>query len=98
MSYEYTDPSRADNPRAMPDVEVFEDKTVGYTMCPACGDHETIEYDLCAYCEESGAEGHWFNGIGFYYAFGQVGCLWDSDPIGPFDSYEQALSEAREVC
>ena len=35
---------------------------------------------------------------GFYYAFGFPGCLWDSDPIGPFPTYEAALAEAQEEC
>jgi hypothetical protein len=34
-------------------------------------------------------------GVGFYYAFGTPGCLWDSDPIGPFDSDKAALAAAR---
>ncbi len=28
----------------------------GYTICPCCGHFETIDGDLCAYCEESGCE------------------------------------------
>ena len=32
---------------------------------------------------------------GWFYAYGFPGCLWDSDPIGPFDTEEEALAEAR---
>ncbi|MEE8607468.1 MAG: hypothetical protein V3S55_07690 [Nitrospiraceae bacterium] len=32
---------------------------------------------------------------GFYYAFGFPGCLWDSDPTGPFTTYQAALDDAR---
>lgn len=39
----------------------------------------------------------WFEGVGWYYAFGQIGCLWDSDPTGPFDTEAEALKEAREA-
>ena len=38
----------------------------------------------------------WFDGVGYYYAFGFPGCLWDSDPVGPYDTYEEALAAARE--
>ena len=33
---------------------------------------------------------------GYFYAFGFPGCLWDSDPVGPFETEEEALKEARE--
>lgn len=33
---------------------------------------------------------------GFYYAHGFPGCLWDSDPVGPFETYSIALEQARE--
>lgn len=33
---------------------------------------------------------------GWYYAFGFPGCLWDGDPIGPFQSEAEALADARE--
>ena len=39
----------------------------------------------------------WFQGDGFYYAHGSPGCLWDSDPVGPYESEEQALAAAREA-
>jgi hypothetical protein len=35
-------------------------------------------------------------GIGWYYAFGFPGCLWDGEPIGPFNSEAEALAAARE--
>jgi hypothetical protein len=80
MSYEYSDPSREIDPHALPDVEVFH------------ADH---------YPSESGSEtGNSPEGIdatpGFYYAFGFPGCLWDSEPVGPFDTYAEALADARE--
>jgi hypothetical protein len=33
---------------------------------------------------------------GWYYAWGSVGCLWDSDPVGPFPSEQAAIEAARE--
>jgi len=35
-------------------------------------------------------------GKGYFYAFGFPGCLWDSDPVGPFDTEAEALQNARE--
>ena len=32
---------------------------------------------------------------GYFYAFGFPGCLHDSDPYGPFPTYEAALADAR---
>ena len=36
------------------------------------------------------------NEEGWYYQFGFPGCMPDSDPIGPFASYSEALDSARE--
>lgn len=33
--------------------------------------------------------------IGWYYAYGQIGCLWDSSPIGPFDTEAEAIADAQ---
>lgn len=33
---------------------------------------------------------------GAYYAYGSPGCLWDSDPVGPFTTEAEALAAARE--
>ena len=37
------------------------------------------------------------NGHGWYYAFGQPGCLFDSDPSGPYTTRKQAYEAARDV-
>lgn len=34
---------------------------------------------------------------GWYYAHGFPGCLWDSEPVGPFDTEDEALQAAREA-
>ena len=33
---------------------------------------------------------------GFYYAYGFPGCLHDSDPVGPFNTEQEALEDARK--
>ena len=78
MSYEYTDPTREDDPHALPDVEVFHSNMLNLT-------YDDLE-----------VEGGWYQGEGHYYAYGFPGCLWDSDPEGPFESYALALAAARE--
>lgn len=35
---------------------------------------------------------------GFYYAYGFPGCLHDSDPVGPFNTEQEALEDARKSC
>ena len=39
--------------------------------------------------------GGWYSEAGFYYAHGFPGCLWDSDPVGPFNTEAEALAAAR---
>jgi hypothetical protein len=60
MSYHYSNPTRENDPHALPDVEVFNE------------------------------------GPQWFYAFGFPGCLWDSDPVGPFGSESEALADAVE--
>jgi hypothetical protein len=107
MSYHYSNPNRENDPHALPNVEVF----TGYSLiCGAAGcgaesvtspDYYGTLQDTCPECGEPyGAavanarrinEGpHWF------YAFGFPGCLWDSDPVGPFGSESAALADAME--
>ena len=33
---------------------------------------------------------------GWYYAYGFPGCLHDSDEVGPFDTEQEALDDARK--
>lgn len=35
---------------------------------------------------------------GWYFGFGQPGCLYDSEPEGPFDSAREAYEAACELC
>ena len=91
MSYEYSDKSRESEEHALPDIEVFESEEYtqpnGYILGSAM---EVTKKGLRI------TDPEWYTAPGFYFAFGFPGCLWDSDPVGPFDTYEQALTEARE--
>ena len=33
---------------------------------------------------------------GWYWASGFPGCLWDSDPVGPFPTEQEAIDDVRE--
>ena len=44
----------------------------------------------CELCERE-------NEAGFYYALGNAGCLFDSEPCGPFDSLEEAYRAAEQL-
>lgn len=86
MPYEYSNPSRESESHALPDVEVFESFFDGETMEPLGPGSIGVFHTA----HENGEP------RGFFYAFGFPGCLWDSDPVGPFDTYELALADARE--
>ena len=82
MSYHYSDKTRESDPHAQPDVEIFEQSE---SECDKRGHPYHMSDEPCL-----------FQGPGYYYAFGFPGCLWDSDPVGPFDTEQEALAAARE--
>lgn len=92
MSYHYSDPGRETEVHALPNVEVFE--ATGYQ----CSDCDEITLDdptgvfSCATC------GSVCGGLidGWFFAYGFPGCLRDSDPLGPYDTEEEALTAMRE--
>jgi len=65
----------------LPDVEVWKTSDPVPVRLPDIGPKEL----------------EWYTDPGFYYAYGFPGCLWDSDPVGPFDTEEEALEAAREA-
>jgi hypothetical protein len=94
MPYYYSDPKRENKPHARPDVEVFEDTRAA--QCRCCG---VVEFDSRepAYLEHVACENPRSEYIpGWFYAFGLPGCLWDSEPVGPFATEAEALAAARE--
>jgi hypothetical protein len=80
MSYHYSDPSRETDPHALPDFEVFE--------------HTAADGDGWVY-PDCDSPAHPLT-MGWYYAFGFPGCLWDSEPVGPFDTEDEAIDDARD--
>ena len=94
MAYEYSDPTRENDRWSLPNVEIFGPEQEG--ECTNCTTgamywEQNQDCDCClgGVVEPTGEKG-------FYYTFGFPGCLRDSEPIGPFDSYEKALAAARE--
>jgi hypothetical protein len=84
MSQAYSDPKRASDPHALPDVEVFY---VSDDMKGA---------DVLA-SHAAGIEPSWVNyESGWYYWFCFPGCLPDGEPEGPFATKAEALADAQE--
>jgi hypothetical protein len=104
MSYYYSDPSRENDQHALPDFEVFADK-VGSLLCWQCDEVDTYADDIAfknGFCPQCGVPlkspklSKLLDGVKYWYAFGFPGCLWDSDPVGPYDTEEEAIEAARE--
>jgi len=80
MTRFYSDPSREDDKWSLPNCEVFY-----------------VEAGEWSYNDagERGDEGEPCD-AGWYYWFCFPGCMPDSDPIGPFETEEDAIEAARE--
>ena len=84
MPYIYSNPERETLPHALPNVEVFY-----------ADSEQVAEWNRAEDADyEAGARGVYVEG--WYYAFGFQGCAWDSEPVGPFDTREDAIAAARE--
>jgi hypothetical protein len=101
----YSDPSRANDPYSLPDVEVFQ-----LNAAEAASQNEDLVYEyskrpefrLChmspkvqeamldAIVAEEGIEGGWFWQSCF------PGSLPDGPPMGPFKTRQEALADAQE--
>lgn len=102
MTQHYTNPSRADQPRTLPDCETFhwgpedfigadEDSYVGHYMREALG-CEQNEADPSEIEEAAKDLTGWYVWACF------PGCMPDSDPWGPYKTEEEALEGWREQC
>lgn len=92
----YSDPRRASDPYALPDVEVWHSR---YQDCRWC-QHTILADPTCklACCPECSGVVEMMPDApkGWYWWSCFPGCLPDSDPIGPFDTEEDALADARD--
>jgi hypothetical protein len=100
MSQHYSDPSRADDPHTLPDVEVIYVSAKEFfhaaldtwqadylENADIVGSEEWRELSLRDRCRQL---------EGWYYWFCLPGGLPDSDPIGPFATEQDAVDAARE--
>lgn len=101
----YSNPERADDPHALPDIEVYEltahecaamdeDAIAEYMRKPqyvlAGMNSRTQDAMLDAMVAELGIRGGWF----WQSAF--PGCMPDGPPMGPFATQAQALADAQQ--
>lgn len=101
MPYHYLSPKRESDPHALPDVEIFCGRPM---KCRSCGTGgfmpdgaQECEMTLAAECCADASMRVTDTQLAWGYAFGFPGCLWDGDPVGPFDSEAEALIAAREA-
>ena len=105
MSQHYSDPSRADDAYALPDVETFY-VTADQFLRAADGtwEFEAMSNNGAAQAEDTdypATIGPELRRIakdleGWYVWSCLPGCLPDSDPFGPYDTEADALADAQE--
>ena len=90
MAQHYSNPKRASEPHALPDIETFEitEESWNRGLCFLCPDDVN---GVSAFDEEEHDRDH----CGWYWQACSPGCLPDSDPSGPFATEEEALEDAR---
>jgi hypothetical protein len=102
MPQHYSDPAREQDPHALPDVETWQSR-VWRIECE-CGDYEVPETDdtdpSCPSCGRTSEPGRPVTlertpRMGWFYWFCFPGCLPDDEPVGPFETEEDALADAR---
>lgn len=105
MTYYYLNPERESDAYSLPDFEVFEctsseapelaDADVWWEagrLFPLCHMNSRERQKALEWiASEYGFTGGW------YYAYGQIGCLWDSPAYGPYESCEAAIEAARNL-
>ena len=87
----YSSKLRADDPFALTDFETFYHEHAKSERGALNAGHKAELYGECVVDDEGDC-----GGSGWYYAFGSPGCLFDSEPMGPYDSEEAAVAAARE--
>jgi len=100
----YSDPTREEDPFALPDVEVFyvsaqdflEAEPNTWMREGLDAAMENIEYNSARVGAEIGATLLAADQCkGWYYWFCFPGCLPDSEPYGPFETEEEAIADAQ---
>lgn len=79
----YSNPKRAEDPHALPDVEVWFQQVI----IAECG---------CVFHAEQGELCEHDTPAGWYWQTCFPGCLPDGEPVGPFNTQEEAVADAQE--
>jgi hypothetical protein len=101
MSQAYSDPSRSNDPYALPDIEVWQDEVAeldcdcGFYEVPSSHAFAVEDECDCPSCGKAVLPKATKN-LKWFYWFCFPGCLPESDSHGPFDSKADALSDARK--
>lgn len=95
MTQAYSNPTREEEPYALPDVEVFHQSQQDFIRSEA-GTVQRIRLD-----DERETTPNNFQAAsflqGWYWWSCFPGCLPDSDPYGPYDTEQQALEAAQQT-
>ncbi len=81
----YSDPKRAGDPFALPDIEVFY-----------VDDRGRVDGQPFVLPHEPGEPAYGLAVEGWYWWSCFPGCLPDGDPVGPFTSQAEALADAQD--
>lgn len=103
----YSDPSRETDPHALPDVEIFpmstddflqaaHDTWMAEALNNLVSDCRDFEHLNPAASELAAIEQAAKELSGFYWQPCFPGCLPDGDPIGPFETEQEALADAQD--
>jgi hypothetical protein len=84
MTQHYSNPERANDPNALPDIETF------YRSAGAAAVIENLNDPLGQWTTEECE-----HLAGWYWQSCFPGCLPDGEPNGPFDSEDEAVKDAR---
>lgn len=94
MAQHYSNRNRQDDPHGLPDIETFQAR---YAYCPSCGslvqEYPGAHDGPCFECDTRVDTPR----LGWFWVACFPGCLPDSEPFGPFDTEEAALTDAREL-
>ena len=93
MAYHYQNSDQKDEPYVLPSIEVFYSQYWRYDDLD--GESHVVFYEADLPPEDQYDAEYLTTGYGWFYASGFPGCLWDSDPVGPYSSESAALYAAR---
>lgn len=99
MSQQYSDPNRETDPHALPDIEVFYVPVTEFVRAKVSEwPYERVREEMDNTNENTDEE--WISAsvrlVGWYYWSCFPGCLPDSDPVGPFDTEDAAITAMRD--